>query len=160
MSVKGPSSQSCDFSSSHVWMWKYDHKEGWTPKNWCFWTMVLKKTLESPLDNKEIKLVNPKGNQPWYSLEGLMLKLKLQFFGHLMWRADSLEKSLMLGKIEGERRRGRQRIRWLDSITNSTDIILSKLQEIVSLLWCSPWGQRSDRTQRLNNNSKPGLDWL
>ena len=96
--------------------------------------MVLEKTLESPLDSKEVKPVNPKGNQPldWTdSLEGLMLKLKLQYFGHLIRRADSFEKTLMLGKIEGRRRRGRQRRRWLDSITDSMDMNLSKLQELV-----------------------------
>ena len=87
------------FSSSHVWIWKLDHKEGWAPKNWCFWTVVLEKTLESPLDCKEIS--------PGCSLEGLMLKL--QNFGHLMWRTNSLEKTPMLGKIEG-RRSGRQRM--------------------------------------------------
>ena len=80
--------------------------------------MVLEKTLESPLGSKEIKLVNPKKISPKYSLEGLMLKLKLQYFGHLMRRTDSLEKTLMLGKIEGRRRRGRQRMRWLDGITD------------------------------------------
>ena len=95
--------------------------------------MVLEKTLESPLDSKEVKPVNPKGNQPldWTdSLEGLMLKLKLQYFGHLIRRADSFEKTLMLGKIEGRRRR-RQRRRWLDSITDSMDMNLSKLRELV-----------------------------
>ena len=81
--------------------------------------MVLEKTLESPLDCKEIQPINPKGNQSEYSLERLVLKLKLQYFGHLMWRAVSLEKTLMLGKIEGRRRKGRQRMRWLDGITNS-----------------------------------------
>ena len=96
--------------------WELDYKEGWAAKNWCFWTVVLEKTLESPLDCKEIQPVHPKGISPEYSLEGLMLKLKLQHFGHLMWRADSSEKTLMLGKIEGKRRRGWQRRRWLDSI--------------------------------------------
>ena len=89
-------------------MWDLQYKESWAPKNWCFWTVVLEKTLESPLDCKEIQPVHPKGNQPWISLEGLMLKLKLQYFGHLMQRTDSLEKTLMWGKIEGRRRRGRQ----------------------------------------------------
>ena len=74
-----------------IWMWELDSKESWVPKNWCFWTMVLKRTLKSPLDSKEIKLVNPKGINPEYSLEGLILKLKFQYFGHLMWRANSLE---------------------------------------------------------------------
>ena len=91
---------------------------------------MLEKTLESPLDSKEIKPVNPKGNQSEYSLEGLMLKLKLQYFGHLLQKANSLKKTLMLGKIEGKRR-GPQKMRWLDSITGSVDINLSKLQEMV-----------------------------
>ena len=127
---KGSYSQSYGFSSGHVWMWELAQKESWAPNNWCFWTVVLEKT-ESPLDCKEIQPVNPKGNHPEYSLEGLMLKLKLQYFGHLMRGTDSLEKTLKLGKIENRRRRGWQRMIWLDGITDFMDMILSKLRELV-----------------------------
>ena len=93
--------------------------------------MVLEKTLESPLDCKEVQPVHPKAVQSWCSLEGLMLKLKLQYFGHLMQRTNSFENTLMLGKIEGGRRRGQQRMRWLDGITKLMDISLSKIQKLV-----------------------------
>ena len=133
-----------------------DYKESWAPKNWCFWTVVLEKILESPLNYKEIQLVQHTGNQSWVFTEGLMLKLKLQYFGHLMWRTDSFRKILMLGKIEAGRKRGWQRMRWLDGITDSTDMSLSMLLEMVmgSDTWhaaSSPWGHKeSDTTEQLN----------
>ena len=105
---KGLYSQNYGFSSSHVWMWELNHKEGWVPKNWCFWTAALEKILRVPWTARRSKQINPKGNQSWIFLEGWMLKLKLQSFGHLMWRTDSLEKTLMLRKIEGRKRKVRK----------------------------------------------------
>ena len=128
---KGPTGQGYGFSSGHVWMWELDYKENWALKNWCFWTVLLEKTLESALDSKEIQPVHSKEISPEYSLEGMMLKLKLQYFGHLMQRTDSFEKTLMLGKIEGRRRRGQQRMRWLDGIIDSMEMSLSRVWQLV-----------------------------
>ena len=112
-------------------MWELDYKEGWVLKNWCFWTVVWRRLLRvlwaARRSNQSVlKEINPE-----YSLEGLMLKLKFQYFGHLMQRADSFEKTLMLGKIEGRRRRGRQRMRWLDGITDLMDMGLDGLRVLV-----------------------------
>ena len=132
-------------------MWELNPKEGWSPKNGCFW-IVLEMTLESPLDYKEIKPVNRKGNQPWIFIK--RTDVKLQYFGHLMRRADSLEKTLTLGKIEDRKRRGRQRMRWFDASLmvhwfsgHEFEQTLRNGEGQRSLVCCSPWGCReSDRT--------------
>ena len=119
---KGPCSQSYGFSSGHIWMWELDHKECYVPKNWCFWSMVLEKTLESPLDCKEIKAVNPKGNQSWIFIGRTDVETETP----ILWPPDEknwlIWKTLMLEKIESGRR-GRQRMRWLEGITDSMDIV-------------------------------------
>ena len=143
----------------HVWMWELDCEDSWVPKNWCFWTVVLEKTLESPLDCKEIQPIHSKGDQSWV------------FFGRtdantetpVLWpphaKIDLLEKSLMLWGIRGRRRRGRQTMRWLDGITDSMGVSLSELQLVFTgdgdgqggLACCNSWGRKeSDTTERLN----------
>ena len=129
-SNKGPSRQNYGFSSSHVRMWELDHKESWAPKNWCFWTMVFEKILESLLGCKEIKPVNLKGNQPRIFIGRTDAESEAPVLTYLMPRGNSLKKTLMLRKIEDRRRRGQQRMRWLDGITDSVGMSLSKLQKL------------------------------
>ena len=177
---RGSYSQSCGFSTSHVWMWELDHKESWVPKNWCFQTEVLEKTLESPLNCKEIQPVNSEGDQPW------------DFFGRndakaetpVLWppHADLTHwKRLTLGGIGGRRRRGRQRMRWLDGMNDSMDVNLSELRELVMdrEAWragihgvSKSWTQLSDWTELnwttqdktlhmdITRWSTPKSDWL
>ena len=144
---KGPSSQGYEFSCGHVWMWELDYKATWVQNNWCFWTVVLEKTLESPLDCKEVQPIHPKGNQCWIFIGGTDVEAETPIVWPLDAKSWLICKDPDSGKDWGGRRRGWQRIWLLDSITDSMDMSLGKLQDLIDdgqggLECCSPWGRK------------------
>ena len=149
---KGQFNQSYGFSSSQVWMWELDYKESWVPKIWCFWTVVLEKTLEGPLDCREIQTVHPKGDQFWVFIGRTDAEAETPILWPPHGKVDSLEKTLMLGGIGGRKRRGWQRMRWLDGITDSMGMNLGRLREF----W---WTGRPGMLQFMGSQ-KVGHNWV
>ena len=155
---KGLSSQSYSFSSSHVWMWELDYKESWALKNWCFWTVVLEKTLQSPLDCIESQPVYPKKNQAWIFIGRTDAEAEAPMFDSPDAKNGLIWKDPDAGKNEGRRRRGLQKMRWLESITNLRDMNLSKLRELV--MDRKAWRAVVHESQRVGHDWGTELNWV